>query len=58
MMGHDRGLAVALQVAWRFGATRAEEESGRLEAILARPVTRLRWLGGHALLVAARRARC
>lgn len=44
------GMAVALQVAWRFGATRAEEESGRLEAVLARPVTRVRWLGGHALL--------
>jgi ABC-2 type transport system permease protein len=44
------GMAVALQVAWRLGATRAEEESGRLEAILARPVTRLSWLGSHALL--------
>ena len=44
------GMAAALQVAWRIGATRAEEESGRLEAILARPVTRVRWLGGHALL--------
>jgi ABC-2 type transport system permease protein len=44
------GLAVALQVAWRFGVTRTEEETGRLEAILARPVARLRWLGGHALL--------
>ena len=44
------GMAVALQVAWRLGATRAEEESSRLEAILARPVTRLNWLGSHALL--------
>jgi ABC-2 type transport system permease protein len=44
------GLAVALQVAWRFGVTRTEEETGRLEAILARPVARFRWLGGHALL--------
>lgn len=44
------GLVVALQVAWRLGGTRTEEESGRLEAILARPVTRLRWLGGNALL--------
>ena len=49
-IGTILGLAVALQVAWRLGVTRAEEESGRLEAILARPVTRLRWLGGHALL--------
>jgi polyether ionophore transport system permease protein len=46
------GLAVALQVAWRVGAARVEEESGRLEAVLARPVTRWRWLGGHALLAA------
>lgn len=44
------GLAVALQVAWRLGVTRAEEEAGRLEAILAAPVTRLRWLAGHAAL--------
>lgn len=44
------GLAMALQVSWRIGAARAEEETGRLEAIMARPVTRLRWLGGHALL--------
>jgi ABC-2 type transport system permease protein len=49
-IGTILGMAVALQVAWRLGATRAEEEPGRLEAILARPVTRLRWLGGHALL--------
>lgn len=44
------GLAVCLQVVWRMGSARAEEESGRLEPVLARPVTRLRWLGGHALL--------
>jgi ABC-2 type transport system permease protein len=44
------GLAVALHVAWRLGATRAEEEAGRLEAVLAAPVTRLRWLAGHAVL--------
>jgi ABC-2 type transport system permease protein len=47
------GLVVALQAAWRLGATRAEEESGRLEAILARPVTRGRWLTGHAALALA-----
>ena len=50
LIGVMFGVAVALQVAWRMGAARAEEESGRLEAILARPVSRLRWLGGHALL--------
>jgi ABC-2 type transport system permease protein len=46
------GLAVALQAVWRIGAARAEEEASRLEAILARPVSRLRWLGGHLLLTA------
>jgi ABC-2 type transport system permease protein len=44
------GLAVAVQVVFRIGAARAEEETSRLEAILARPVSRLRWLGGHLLL--------
>lgn len=44
------GLAIALQVAWRLGATRAEEESGRLEVVLAAPVTRLRWMAGHTVL--------
>lgn len=50
MMGIIFGVAVGMQVAWQMGAARAEEESGRAEAILARPVSRLRWLGGHALL--------
>jgi ABC-2 type transport system permease protein len=50
MIGIIFGVAVALQVAWRIGAARDEEESGRVEAVLARPVSRLRWLGGHALL--------
>jgi len=50
MTGVIFGVAVALQVAWRMGAARGEEESGRVEAILARPVSRLRWLGGHTLL--------
>ena len=40
-------VAIAVQVAWRVGAARAEEESGRAEALLAQPVSRLRWLGGH-----------
>jgi ABC-2 type transport system permease protein len=50
LIGVVFGVAVALQVAWRMGAARGEEESGRVEAILARRVSRLRWLGGHALL--------
>ena len=44
------GLAVAVHAVFRIGAARAEEETSRLEAILARPVSRLRWLGGHLLL--------
>jgi ABC-2 type transport system permease protein len=44
------GLAVAVHVVFRIGSARAEEETSRLEAILARPVSRLRWLGGHVLL--------
>ncbi|MGB8382336.1 MAG: hypothetical protein WCG47_14035, partial [Dermatophilaceae bacterium] len=44
------GLAVAVHAVFRIGAARAEEETSRLEAILARPVSRLRWLGGHMLL--------
>ncbi|MBI1376506.1 MAG: hypothetical protein GC157_03350 [Frankiales bacterium] len=43
-------LAIVLQVAWRVGAARVEEEAGRLDAVLARPVSRLRWLAGHAVL--------
>ena len=50
LIGVVFGVAVALQVTWRMGAARGEEESGRVEAIPARPVSRLRWLGGHALL--------
>jgi ABC-2 type transport system permease protein len=50
LIGVIFGVAVALQVAWRIGAARGEEESGRIEAVLARPVSRVRWLGGHAVL--------
>ena len=50
MLGSMFGVAVALHVAWRLGSVRAEEESGRAEAVLARPVSRLRWLSGHAAL--------
>lgn len=43
-------LAVTLQVSWRVGAARTEEEAGHLEQLLARPVPRWRWLAGHTLL--------
>jgi ABC-2 type transport system permease protein len=46
------GLAIALQVAWRVGTARAEEENGLAEAMLAHPVSRMRWLGGHVALAA------
>lgn len=46
------GLTIALQVAWRVGAVRAEEESGLAEVMLAHPVSRTRWLAGHVALAA------
>lgn len=49
-LGSMFGVAVGLQVAWRIGAAWGEEESGRAEQVLARRVSRLRWLGGHASL--------
>ena len=50
LIGVVLGVAVCLQVAWRIGAARGEEEAGRLEAILSRPVSRRRWLLGHVWL--------
>ncbi len=50
LMGLVFGLAVAVQGVWRVGAAHTEEEASRLEAVLARRVGRLRWLGGHVLL--------
>lgn len=46
-------LAFALFATWRIGAARTEEESGRADLLLARPVSRTRWLGGHVLLACA-----
>ena len=46
------GLVVAMYVCWRVGAARVEEDTGRLEHLLARPVRRWWWLGGHAVLAA------
>jgi ABC-2 type transport system permease protein len=50
MLGSMSGVAVGLQFAWRIGSVRTEEESGRAAALLSRPVSRLRWLGGHTAL--------
>jgi len=44
------GLAFSLYACWRIGAARGEEESGRADLVLARPVSRTRWLGGHLVL--------
>jgi ABC-2 type transport system permease protein len=44
------GLAFALYACWRIGAARTEEDSGRADLLLVRPLTRWRWLGGHVLL--------
>jgi ABC-2 type transport system permease protein len=50
LIGQMFGVAIAAQVAWRVGAARVEEESGRADSILSRPVSRVRWLGGHTAL--------
>ena len=44
------GVGFALYAAWRIGAARAEEESGRADNLLARPMTRWRWLTIHVVL--------
>ncbi len=44
------GLAFALYACWRIGAARAEEDAGRADLLLVRPLTRRRWLGGHLVL--------
>ena len=53
LIGQMFGVAIAAQVAWRVGAARVEEESGRADNILSRPVSRVRWLGGHTALALA-----
>jgi ABC-2 type transport system permease protein len=50
VMSVTLGLGFALYAAWRIGAVRNEEESGRADNLLTRPVTRSRWLLGHACL--------
>ncbi len=49
LMGTILGLVVAIYAAFRLGAVRSEESSGRAEQVLVRPVPRWRWLGGHVL---------
>nr|WP_297425918.1 hypothetical protein [uncultured Actinotalea sp.] len=52
MMGVIAGVALCLRVAWRVGAARAEEDAGRLEQLLVRPLPRWRWLAGHVVVAA------
>lgn len=47
------GLAIAVYVAFRMGATRNEEATTRAEQLLTRPLTRSVWLGGHVLSMLA-----
>jgi ABC-2 type transport system permease protein len=50
VMGVILGVGFALYATWRIGAVRAEEESGRADNLLTRPLSRSRWLLGHACL--------
>jgi ABC-2 type transport system permease protein len=50
LMGPMLGLLVALYTCWRVGAARSEEAAGLADTLLARPVSRVRWLGGHLAL--------
>lgn len=50
VMSVTLGIGFALYAVWRVGAVRAEEESGRADNLLTRPLTRSRWLLGHAAL--------
>jgi polyether ionophore transport system permease protein len=48
VMSVTLGVGFALYAAWRIGAVRSEEESGRADNLLTLPLTRSRWLLGHA----------
>jgi ABC-2 type transport system permease protein len=50
VMSVTLGVGFALYAAWRIGAVRGEEASGRADNLLTRPVTRSTWLLGHAVL--------
>jgi ABC-2 type transport system permease protein len=52
VMAQMFGMAIVLYVVWRIGAARVDEEAGRAEVLLSRPLSRLRWLSGHAALAA------
>ena len=53
LMSVTLGVGFALYAGWRIGAVRGEEESGRADNLLVRPLTRTTWLGGHVLLTVA-----
>lgn len=50
VMGVTLGVGFALYAVWRVGSARTEEETGRAENTLSRPMTRQRWLSIHAAL--------
>ena len=50
VMSLTLGVGFALYAAFRVGAARDEEESGRADHLLARPLSRSRWLLDHAVL--------
>ena len=50
VMSLTLGAGFALYAAFRIGAARGEEESGRADNLLARPLSRSRWLLDHAVL--------
>jgi ABC-2 type transport system permease protein len=52
LLGGTMGVVFSLYGCWRIGAVRDEEASGRADHLLARPVTRGRWLASHVLLAA------
>ena len=49
-MGVTMGVAFALYACWRVGAARTEEATKRIDLVLARPLSRWRWLGEHVFL--------
>lgn len=49
MWGLILGVIGSVHVAFRLGAARNEEASGRADVLLVLPVTRWRWLGGHVI---------
>jgi len=52
VMAVTLGVAFSLYACWRVGAARGEEAARRIDIVLAAPVSRTRWLGGHVAIAA------